>query len=107
MNYPYGCWNTVILLKGESRMTENEYKKFSPGDTIWGEDENPVELKRWPIAQDAQAMAELSRYKCRYRRLERLHEAVEYALEYCNTDSEGEFISGSDFEMAGTEEAED
>lgn len=38
--------NTIILLKGEELLTRGEYKKFNKGDTIFGNDSNPEELKR-------------------------------------------------------------
>lgn len=43
--------NMVRLLKGECRANNEELKKFQKGDTIWGNDENPEELKRWKIEE--------------------------------------------------------
>jgi hypothetical protein len=45
----------VRLLKGECRATSEEMKKFQEGDTIWGNDENPEELKRWTIEEKEEA----------------------------------------------------
>lgn len=33
--------NTIILKKGYERLTENEFKEFQKGDTIWGNDSTP------------------------------------------------------------------
>ena len=41
--------NMIRLLKGECRATNEEMKKFQKGETIWGNDTNPEELKRWTI----------------------------------------------------------
>ena len=51
--------NTIILLKGDARLTKNEYRKFAVGDTIYGADSNPTEVKRWGIEQKMEALAEL------------------------------------------------
>lgn len=47
--------NMVRLLKGECRANNEELKKFQKGDTIWGNDENPEELKRWKIEEKEEA----------------------------------------------------
>ena len=38
-------FNTIILLKGEARLSKREYKSFSEGDTIWGADSSAEEIK--------------------------------------------------------------
>lgn len=95
--------NTVILLKGEGRFTKTEYKHFSVGDTIYGEDSNPTELKRWSIEQKVEALAELQKYRCSYRKDNQLWDVAEYALEFCTCDEDGEFMDGSDYEFAEVE----
>lgn len=95
--------NTIILLKGDARLTKNEYKRFAVGDTIYGDDSNPTELNRWGIEQKAVAFAELQKYKCSYRKDNQLFDVEEYALEFCVCDDDGEFIDGSDYEFAETE----
>lgn len=97
-------YNTIILKKGEARLTYRERKKFTKGDTIWGEDENPEELKRWSIDKVEEAKAELAKYRCSYKQGEQLYYVEEYALDYCECNEEGEFMLGSDFDLA--EEAE-
>ena len=96
--------NTIILLKGDARLTKNEYKKFIVGDTIYGDDSNPTELKRWGIEQKAEALVELQKYKCSYCKDNQLWDIEEYALEFCACDEDGEFVEGSDYEFAETEE---
>lgn len=90
--------NAIILLHGHAVLTEGEYKKFTKGDTIWGIDRNPEALKRWSIEDEAEALEELKNYKCTYDK-GNLYYIDEYALEYCETDEDGEFIEGSTFEM--------
>lgn len=95
-------YNTIILKKGYSSLTNNEYKKFEKGDTIFGDDSNPEELKRWNISQKKEAEEELKNYNCEYRyyALSNSWDIEEYALEYCECDEDGEFIQGSDYDLA-------
>lgn len=94
-------FNTIVLKSGEARLTNLEYKQFSPGDTIMGNDSVPVEIKRWEIDQKAEAKAELSKLRCSYERYnEYLYSIQEYALEYCKCDEDGEFLEGSDYDFA-------
>lgn len=46
----------IRLLHGECRATNEELKKFQKGDTIWGNDTDPEELKRWSIEQKEEAL---------------------------------------------------
>ena len=93
--------NMVRLLKGEFRATNEEMKKFQKGDTIWGNDTNPEELKRWSIEKKEEAKKELAALRCRYARYnEHLTDVEEYALEYFKADESGEFVEGSDFDLA-------
>lgn len=44
--------------------------------------------------------AELAKYNCEYiHNIETVH-VIEYALEYCQCDEDGEFIEGSDYDFA-------
>ena len=92
--------NTIILKKGDLRLTKDEYKKFKKGDSIWGIAQCPEELKRWSADQKDEAKAELAKYKCSYKEDYPLHNIEEYALEYCECDEDGEFVKGSDYELA-------
>lgn len=92
--------NTIILLKGETLLTRREYKKFNKGDTIWGIDSEPEEIKRWSIEQKHQAKEELAKYTCLYHENAETWSVEEYALEYCEFDEDGEFLQGSDFDLA-------
>ncbi len=91
--------NTIILKKGTERLTDMEYKKFEKGDTIWGADRMPEELKRWSIDDKKLAEAELAKHKCTYKKAN-IWDIEEYALEYCECDEDGELIQGSDFDLA-------
>lgn len=93
--------NTIRLLHGECRATNEELKKFQKGDTIWGNDTSPEELKRWKIEEAEEAKEELSKFCCKSVRYnEYLTDIEEYALEYFEADENGEFIEGSDFDLA-------
>ena len=50
--------NMIRLLHGECRATSEEMKKFKKGDTIWGNDENPEELKRWSMEHGAEGRSQ-------------------------------------------------
>lgn len=93
-------YNTIILKKGFATLTNNEMKKFEKGDTIWGVDRDSEELKRWNIDQEDAAKAELAKYRCSYSSNGVLTDIEEYALEYCKCDEDGEFIEGSDYDLA-------
>ena len=92
--------NTIILLEGKANLTRMEYKKFTKGDTIWGNDYCPKELKRWNIEQIDAVKEELANYKCEYYNAGESVYITEYALEYCECDEDGEFIQGADFDLA-------
>lgn len=96
-------FNTIILKKGQTYLTEKEYNNFQKGDTIWGDGRDPEELKRWSIEDKEQAKEELAKHRCTYIGGNGW-QIEEYALEYCDCDSEGEFISGSDYDLAEEEE---
>ena len=97
--------NTIILKTGYAFLTRNEYKKFRKGDTIWGADSEPEELKRWNIEDEAAAKAELAKYRCEYyeQKSSGSVSVREYGLEYCECDEDGEFISGLSFDLAEEE----
>lgn len=97
-----GMNNTIILQRGEALLTKKEYAKFEKGDTIFGADREPKELKRWSIDQEEDAKKELQKFQCKYsvREYDGLTSIEEYALEYCECDDDGEFLQGSDFQLA-------
>lgn len=97
-------YNTIILKRGYARLTGNEHKRFQKGDTIYGVDSNPEELQRWVIEDEEEAKKVLAGYKCSYDG-GNVWDIEEYALEYCECDEDGEFIQGSDYELA--EEAQE
>lgn len=46
-------YNTIRLLKGEQRVPRRFFEKdFSKGDTIFGDDCEPVEIARWEAGSD-------------------------------------------------------
>lgn len=92
--------NTIRLLKGTARLTKNEMKKFDKGDTIWGNDSFPEEIKRWTMEEKETAKEELAKLNCTYEEFGELTHIEEYALEYFEADEEGEFYEGSDYDLA-------
>lgn len=95
--------NTINLIKGEERYTEKEWRGFQKGGTLWGTDcVEPEVLKSWPIEKEAEAKAELAKYRCEYYD----GWAIEYALEYFEANEDGEFVEGSDYELAESKEVE-
>lgn len=97
-------FNTIILRKGVRRLTRREYKKFDKGDAIFGVDVESEELRRWSIDKEAEAIAELAKYRCEYSHGTELIYITEYALEWCECDEDGEFIQGSDYDLAEEKE---
>ena len=80
-----------------------QFNNLTEGDCICGENASPEELKRWTGDQYDLAKAELAKYSCSYRKSGGYMFADEYALEYCNTDEDGEFLDGSDLDLAEKE----
>lgn len=89
--------NTIVLHNGRGEVT-------AKGDTIWGADSEPREVKRWHISEEAAAKAELAKHKCEYWATSgvvgRIVMGDEWALEYCECDEDGEWDQGSDFWLA-------
>lgn len=93
--------NTIILLHGHTHLsTKTELPRFDQGDTIWGIDEDPKEVRRWPIEEEARALAELAKHHCAYDRGREITEIDEWALAYCECDEGGETIVGYDYDLA-------
>ena len=91
----------IRLVKGCARLTNSEFSKFEKGDTIWGDGSNPEELNRWMAEDEAEALKALEAVKCSYSNYNsQLMEVVEFALEYFTADEDGEFLDGSDYQMA-------
>lgn len=93
-------YNTIRLLSGCAQLTQKEYADFSKGDTILGIDSDAKELQRWSAEQKEAAREELKKYRCEYIKTGETISITEYALEYFDADENGEFISGSDFDLA-------
>lgn len=92
--------NTIILKYNEARLTKDEFKRFEKGGLILGFDVYPKELKRWSMDEKPAAIEELKKYNCSYIKDGELYNIEEYALEYCKCDEDGEFVDGSDYELA-------
>lgn len=91
----------IRLVKGYARLTNSEYNKFEKGDTIWGDGSNPEELNRWMAEDEAEALKALEAVRCNYSNYNsQLVEVIEYALEYFTADENGEFLDGSDYQIA-------
>ena len=90
----------IVLRKGEATLTNREYMKFSKGDTIWGNDRETTELKRWRGDELEQAKEELAKYKCSYSSNGHCWFIEEYALECFSVDEDGEFWIGGGYDLA-------
>ena len=93
-------YNKVRLLVGKAYLTANEFKNFHKGDTIYGVDRSPEVVDVWGITEKEQAKEALSGYRCTYEQRFHGYEIREAALEYYEADEDGEFVSGSDFDLA-------
>ena len=60
----------------------------------------PEELARWCMEDIEEAKKALAKKRCSYIKKLSLYSVEEYALEYCECDTDGEFISGSDYDLA-------
>ena len=98
MNY-----NTIRLLKGTAFLTVKEYKNFEPGNTIYGIDSDAEEIFRWNSNEKEKALDTLKTYKCKYQESNGNYNIEEYALEYFDSNEDGEFILGSDYYIAEKE----
>lgn len=92
--------NTIRLLKGSERLNNRNYENFSKGDSIFGDFAEPEEIKRWSMDQEEEAKETLKKYRCEYEKARELWYITEYALEYFEADEDGEFVSGSDYDLA-------
>ena len=48
--------NTIILRRSERRLTNEEFKKFKKVALLYGDNSDAEELRRWSIADEAQAV---------------------------------------------------
>lgn len=92
--------NTVRLLKGHEFVKNGELETFVEGSTIFDDGVDAIELKRWDIDDVEDARDALDALSCEADTGEQLTEITEYALEFFNSDDDGEFISGSDYSLA-------
>ncbi|MCI8795353.1 MAG: hypothetical protein HFG89_00665 [Dorea sp.] len=95
-------FNIIVLKKGCAKLAESEYRTFQKGDTIFGDNSDPEEIQRWVIEDEEEARKELEKRRCSYNG-GYVWDIEEYALEYCECDESGEFIQGSDYELAKEE----
>lgn len=92
--------NTIRLLKGYEITTTEKARR---GGTIWGMNAEPEELGRWSIEDEDEARKALGAHRCTYEYETRGRgtvELTEYGLEYFEADEDGEFVSGSDYDLA-------
>lgn len=89
------------LLKNEARLTREELKGFEKGYLITGNDANPEELKRWTgEGCREKALEELKKFNSSYYMGEQLTDITEYAVETYEADEDGDFLDGSDYDIA-------
>lgn len=89
------------LLKNEARLTKEELKGFEKGNLILGNDEYPEEMKRWTgEGCREKALEELGKFNSSYYMGDQLTYITEYAIETYEADEYGEFLEGSDYDIA-------
>lgn len=105
-------YNTVRLIHGVETITSHaNWVVFQSGDALYGVDTDPEELKRWtckeyncPFEQlvvKAKKYMRENKCRCSYEKMdEKRWEIEEYGLEYFESDEDGEFVAGSDFDLA-------
>ncbi len=99
-------YNTIRLLKGYTEVKDLNYNlTYTEGQTIYGPDTDPEEIRRWDIKEKEQAKEELSKRRCfhKFHSLSNTWSITEYALEYSYYDEEGKFITGCDYDFAEIE----
>lgn len=100
--------NTVRLIKGKKTIPNRYISSYEEGDAILGIDAEMEVIKTWRIndyivsyddykAMFEEAKKELEKLSNIYNRMCELTEIVEYAIEVCNCDMDGDFVEGSDF----------
>lgn len=67
-------------------------------EALFGIDSDPVEIGRF--YEKAKAMEELSNYKCKVWKSGSVWRASGFAIETFDADDDGEFLTGSDYDMA-------
>lgn len=90
--------NTIILIHGTGEIKEK-------GDAVLGIDNNAAEVKRWTMEQIGEAKAELAKHRCTYHESKTfigstVIQADEWALQYCECDEDGEYVTGADYDLA-------
>lgn len=98
-------YNTIFLKRGNAIVKAAKFKDYSIGDAVCGVNAEPDILQKWPIEKEMEAKEELKKHRCTYEKSGDFYDVEEFALEYCETDDDGDFISGSDFDLAETEES--
>lgn len=93
-------YNTIFLKHGNALVKAAKFKDYSMGNAIFGVDAVPDILWKWPIEKELEAKAELKKLRCTYEKSGDFFYIKEFALEYCETDEDGDFICGSDFDLA-------
>ena len=88
-------YNTIFLKHGNALVKAAKFKDYSIGDAIFGVDATPDILWKWPIEKESEAKAELKKLRCTYEKSGDFFYVKEFALEYCETDEDGDFICGS------------
>ena len=93
-------FNTIILWKTISRLTEREFKDFHRGDAAMEHDGGTEELCRGSIGEKDAAYAELRKHKNEYYLGNQVKRIEEYGLEFCEYNEDGEYVNGSDYDFA-------
>lgn len=90
-----------ILWKGERNYTKRELKNNGEpenGSIIDGIDCDPVELGRYESEHDA--YKELCKYNCRRTQHSDIYSVVEYGVQECEVNEDGEIVEWGDMDLA-------
>lgn len=93
--------NIVRLIHSERNFSRSEVERgrISRDDCFL----DPDEVKRWSIADEAVARAELAKHLCTYEYRRGTVWADVWALEFFEADEDGEFVNGGDLDYAPEE----
>lgn len=101
-----GEYNKIELVKAESSYTRANFKNYSKGDLILGDDTMYEGILKWDISQKEEAEKALAEVRCRIVEGPELYYITEYALQYFEEDEDSNFIQGCDYDFADWEETE-
>lgn len=93
--------NTITLIHSESNYSANDVRcgRVSLDECLC----DPTEVKRWGICDEDAARAELAKHKSSFSYKNGAVWVDAWALEFFESDDDGEFLEGSDMDLAAPE----